>query len=138
MKHINNYILFLEEMNPNTPQGYLKSLSKTPKKTKLIDKDQKPTPTEEVDSILQQTEEQKQKIIVKKDTIEKGLLSNIKDMEPENQEDVKTQVGDYKQQVDQFKKTVDKIKELDKTMKKTERPQKFRNPIQKSRDQIKF
>ncbi len=29
MKHISNYEMFLEDMmNPNTPQGYLNSLSK--------------------------------------------------------------------------------------------------------------
>jgi hypothetical protein len=138
MKHINNYEIFLEEMNPNTPQGYLKSLSKPTNKKPLINKNQKPTPTQEVDNILQQTEEQKQRIIARKDAIEKGLLNNIDKLEPENQVDVKKQVDEYTQQVDQFKKTVDQIAELDKTMKKTGKPQKFRNPIQKSREQIKF
>ena len=66
MKHINTYELFLEN-NPNTPQGYLSALSKKPK---LKPNQQKPT--DDVDDILQNTEEQKQKILIKKDTIEKG------------------------------------------------------------------
>ena len=71
MKHLNNYKLFVEENNPNTPQGYLDSLSKKPKLKPNI---QQKKPTEEVDNILQNTEEQRQNIIAKKDAIEKGLL----------------------------------------------------------------
>lgn len=124
MKHINNYELFLEEMsNPNTPQGYLSSLSKKPK-LKPNQQQQKPnqqqqTPTDEVDNILQNTEDQKQQIIAKKDAIEKGLLKNIQQLEPENQKDVKIQVKDYDTQVTEFDKTVKQIDQLNKTLKKS-------------------
>lgn len=140
MKHIHNYELFLEEMNPNTPQGYLNSLSKQSKpkinKPKIQQNQQKPT--DDVDSILQQTEEQKQKILARKDAIEKGLLKNIQNLEPENQEDVKTQVDDYKNQVQEFDKTVKQISKLNQSLKKSNKPDRFKNPIQKSREQIKF
>jgi len=121
MKYLNDYKLFLEEINPNTPQGYLNNLAKKPK---LKPNQVKPvqTPSDEVDSILQNTEEQKQKIIARKDTIEKGLLNNIKNLEPENQKDVQTQVKDYKDQVVEFDKTVKQIGQLDKTLKKSNRP----------------
>jgi len=118
MKHIINYELFLEESNPNTPQGYLSSLSKKPK----LKPNQQKTPTDDVDAILQNTEEQKQKIIARKDTIEKGLLNNIKSLEPENQKDVQTQVKDYKAQVVEFDKTVKQIGQLDKALKKSNSP----------------
>ena len=123
MKHINNYELFLEDINnPNTPQGYLNSLSKKPKLKPQVNTNQpqqKPnqnqsqqTPTEEVDTILLDTEEQKQKIIARKDAIEKGLLNNISQLEPENQKDVKVQVNDYRTQVKEFDKTVKQIPHL--------------------------
>src|SRR5574344_704986 len=98
MKHLNNYKLFVEENNPNTPQGYLDSLSKKPK---IKPKNQQKKTTEEVDNILQNTEEQRQNIIAKKDAIEKGLLNNIQNMEPENQVDVKNQVKEYGEQVEE-------------------------------------
>lgn len=135
MKHINNYEKFLEEMNnPNTPQGYLNSLKQQPKSKP----NQQKKPTDEVDNMLVDTEKQKQNIIAKKDTIEKGLLNNIRDLEPENQEDVKTQVSDYKNQVQEFDKTVKQIDKLNKTLKKSNRPEKFKSQMQKSRDQNKF
>ena len=98
MKHISNFELFLEDINnPNTPQGYLNSISGKPPVKSTIkpnttqnQKNQQPqTPSEEVDGILQNTEEQKQKILLRKDAIEKGLLNNIREMEPQNQKDVK-------------------------------------------------
>ena len=120
MKHIYNYELFLEDINnPNTPQGYLNSLSKKPK-LKPQQKQQPQTPTEEVDAILQDTEEQKAKIIARKDAIEKGLLNNINQLEPENQRDVKVQVNDYRNQVKEFDKTVKQIGNLNKTLKKSD------------------
>ncbi len=121
MKHLQNFELFLEDMNPNTPQGYLNSLTKKPVlKPNTNQKIQKPqTPTEEVDGILQNTEEQKQKILLRKDAIEKGLLNNINQLEPQNQKDVKTQVADYKTQVTEFDKTVKQIGKLNQTLRKS-------------------
>ena len=80
------------------------------------------TPTEEVDGILQNTEEQKQKILLRKDAIEKGLLTNINQLEPQNQKDVKNQVADYKKQVTEFDKTVQQIGKLNQTLKKSNVP----------------
>lgn len=123
MKHIKDFDLFLEDVNPNTPQGYLNSITKKPIVKKPIQQNQKnvepQTPTEEVDGILQNTEEQKQKILLRKDAIEKGLLNNIREMEPQNQKDVKTQVADYKNQVTEFDKTVQQIGKLNQTLKKS-------------------
>ena len=138
MKHINTYKLFLEENNPNTSQGYLSALSKKPKLKPNQQKNQQQSPTDEVDSILQNTEDQKQKIIIKKDTIEKGLLNNIKDMEPENQKDVKTQVNDYKIQVKEFDKTVQQIGKLNKTLDKSNKPSRNQPIMQKAREQNKI
>jgi hypothetical protein len=115
MKHLRDYKLFLEDNNPNTPQGYLNALAKKPK---LIVTPNRPlNTTDGVDSILQNTEEQKQKIVARKDAIEKGLLKNVTELEPQNQVDVKTQVDDYKKQVDEFDKTVGQIDKLKKTIK---------------------
>jgi len=132
MKHLSNFELFLEENNPNTPQGYLNSVSGKPPVNSTIkpnpnttqnQKQQPPqTPTEEVDGILQNTEEQKQKILLRKDAIEKGLLNNINQLEPQNQKDVKTQVADYKKQVTEFDKTVQQIGKLNQTLKKSNIP----------------
>ena len=118
MKHLNNYKLFVEENNPNTPQGYLDSLSKKPK---LKSNNQQQKPTDDVDSILQNTEEQRQKIVAQKDAIEKGLLNNIQNMEPENQKDVKTQVKEYDDQVKEFDKTVNQINNLEKQLTKSDK-----------------
>ena len=140
MKHIRNYEIFLEDMNPNTPQGYLNSLSKPPVKSTVKpnvnqnNKNQQPqTPSEEVDGILQNTEEQKQKILLRKDTIEKGLLNNIREMEPQNQKDVKTQVADYKNQVGEFDKTVKQIGKLNQSLKKSNVPINTQPNIQNAR-----
>ena len=137
MNHIHKYQQFLEQNNPNTPQGYLNSLSKKPKLKPRINNQsqqtQQQTPTDEVDTILQNTEEQKQKIIARKDMIEQGLLNNIKNLEPENQQDVKTQVKDYKDQVVEFDKTVKQIGKLDQTLKKSNRPI-ISNNMQKARE----
>ena len=143
MKYLNDYKLFLEMNNPNTPQGYLNSLSKGSKKPNLINKptnnqqnQKQQTPTEEVDDILQNTEEQKQKILLRKYAIEKGLLNNINQLEPQNQKDVKTQVNDYKDQVKEFDKTVKQIGNLNQSLKKSEKPGRFSSQIQKARTQI--
>lgn len=124
MKHISNFELFLEEIiNPNTPQGYLASIAKKPiLKHNTNQKTPPQTPTEEVDGILQNTEEQKQKILLRKDAIEKGLLNNINQLEPQNQKDVKTQVADYKKQVTEFDKTVQQIGKLNQTLRKSNIP----------------
>lgn len=130
MKHLNNYELFLEDMNnPNTPQGYLNALSKKPKlkpqqnnqqnNQQNRTNQQSQTPTDEVDQILLDTEEQKQTILARKDAIEKGLLNNINQLEPQNQQDVKTQVNDYKKQVSEFDKTVTQIGKLNQSLKKS-------------------
>lgn len=125
MKHINNYEIFLENgmSNPNTPQGYLNSLSnKTKLKPIQNNNNQQPNnnkPTDGVDNILQDTEQQKQNIVAKKDVIEKGLLQNIQDLEPDNQKEVKNQVDDYKNQVQEFDKTVQQIDKLNQTLKKS-------------------
>lgn len=133
---IKNFKLFLEELNPNTPQGYLNALSKKPK----IKPQQKPQqkPTDEVDNILQNTEDQKQQIIAKKDAIEKGLLNNIQNLEPENQKTVQQQVKDYGTQVKEFDKTVKQIGQLNKTLKKSNVAQKPQQQMIKSREQNKF
>lgn len=133
MKHINTYKLFLEN-NPNTPQGYLSSLSKKPK----LNPNQQKKPTDEVDDILLNTEEQKQKIIAKKDIIEKGLLKDIKELEPENQKDVQTQVNDYRDQVKEFDKTVQQIGKLHKTLDKSNTPISAQPNMKKAREQNKL
>jgi hypothetical protein len=133
MKYINTYKLFLEN-NPNTPQGYLSALSKKPK-LKPNQNNSQQKPTDEVDDILQSTEEQKQKIIAKKDIIEKGLLNDIKSLEPENQKDVQTQVNDYKNQVKEFDKTVTQISKLHKTLDKSNKPLGAKSNMKKAREQ---
>jgi cell division septum initiation protein DivIVA len=133
MKHINNFELFLEDINPNTPQGYLNSVSKKPIVNTTQQNKKPQTPTEEVDGILQNTEEQKQKILLRKDAIEKGLLNNIREMEPQNQKDVKTQVDDYKKQVTEFDKTVQQIGKLNQTLKKSNVPNNQKPIIQNAR-----
>ena len=137
MKHINNYEFFLEELNnPNTPQGYLSSLSKKPKlKPNQQKQQQQQQPTDEVDTILQNTEDQKQQIVAKKDVIEKGLLQNIQQLEPDNQKDVQTQVKDYKTQVTEFDKTVKQIDQLNKTLKKSNVRNTSRPQMDKARSQ---
>lgn len=146
MKRINNYEQFLEQIiNPNTPQGYLSALSKKPKLTTNTNNtnnknQQQQKPTDEVDQILQDTEQQKQTILARKDAIEKGLLNNITQLEPENQKDVKTQVNDYRTQVTEFDKTVKQIGKLNQTLQKSNRP--IRTPqtqtMRVARDQNKF
>jgi len=131
MKKIKTFKIFLEENNPNTPQGYLNSLTK---KTKLKPNTSQSKTTDEVDNILRDTEEQKKNVIAKKDAIEKGLLNNIRDLEPENQEDVKGQVKDYKTQTVEFDRTVKQIDKLNKELKKSNRPQ-VSNQEQKARQQ---
>jgi hypothetical protein len=133
MKYLKNYTLFQEESNPNTPEGYLKSLSQKPKLNK-----NKKDDSDDVDSILQNAEEQKQKIVAKKDVIEKGLLNNIRDLEPENQKDVKTQVNDYRNQVKEFDKTVTQIDSLNKTLKKSNTANRFKSNIQNARGKNNF
>jgi beta-phosphoglucomutase-like phosphatase (HAD superfamily) len=141
MKHISNYEMFLEDMmNPNTPQGYLNSLSKKPKlKTQQNQnkqqQNQQQTPTDEMDNILQNTEQQKQTIIARKDAIEKGLLNNINQLEPQNQKDVKAQVNDYKNQVVEFDKTVKQIGKLNKTLKKSNVPANNQSQMKNARTQ---
>ena len=137
MKHLNSYELFLEELNPNTPQGYLNSLSKKPKSSQQQKSNQQ-TPSDEVDTILQNTEEQKQKIIARKDAIEKGLLNNIRDLEPDNQKDFQVQVKDYRDQVQEFDKTVDQIDKLNQTLKKSNKPIKTKPNIQNARGKTNF
>ena len=149
MKHLNNYEVFLEDMNnPNTPQGYLNSLSKKPKlKTQPQQNKQngqnqqsqqnqnQQKPTDEVDQILFDTEQQKQTILARKDAIEKGLLNNINQLEPQNQQDVKTQVNDYRNQVAEFDKTVTQIGKLNKTLKKSNVQPNSQQSMIKSRQQ---
>ena len=147
MKYLNSYELFLEELNPNTPQGYLNSLAKKPTITQQKPNQQnqqnqqktdQQTPTDEVDGILQNTEEQKQKIIARKDAIEKGLLKNIQQLEPDNQKDVKAQVNDYKNQVQEFDKTVKQIGKLNQTLKKSNVPIKSNPNMQNARVKTNF
>ena len=130
MNRINSFQQFLEGNNPNTPQGYLSSLSQKTKPNQQQQTKPKPSnqqnkqqrPTDEVDDILLNTEEQKNKIIARKDAIEKGLLNNINQLEPQNQKDVQTQVNDYKKQVVEFDKTVKQIGNLNQTLKKSNIP----------------
>lgn len=135
MKYLKKYKLFTEEMNPNTPQGYLNSLSKKPKANISINKknDEK-KPTDEVDDILVDTEQKKDDIIIKKDTIEKGLLNNIRQLEPENQKEVKQQVDDYKKQVVEFDRTVKQIGKLNKTLKNANVPDNSKSQMKKARE----
>jgi len=147
MKHLNNYEVFLEDMNnPNTPQGYLNSLSKKPKLKPQQNKQNgqnqqsqqnqnQQKPTDEVDQILFDTEQQKQTILARKDAIEKGLLNNINQLEPQNQQDVKTQVNDYRNQVAEFDKTVTQIGKLNKTLKKSNVQPNSQQSMIKSRQQ---
>ena len=95
-------------------------------------------PTDEMDNILQQTEDQKTQILARKDAIEKGLLNNIQTLEPQNQQAVKTQVNDYKTQVKEFDKTVQQIGKLNQTLKKSDANPKFKPQMQKAREQTKF
>lgn len=134
MKYLKSFNMF-EEVNPNTPQGYLKSLSVKPNLQK--DKSQQ-KPTDNVDSILQDAEKQKQNIIAKKDTIEKGLLNSIRDMEPENQKAVQTQVKDYEKQVKEFDKTVKQVNKLNQTLKQSDKPINQKSNIEKAREQNKL
>jgi hypothetical protein len=143
MRKINNFEKFLEEMNnPNTPQGYISSLSNKPKlkpqQTQQNKNQQQRRPTDEVDDILLNTEEQKQKIIAQKDMIEKGLLNNIRDMEPENQKDVKTQVKEYGDQVKEFDKTVNQIGQLNKKLKDSDKKIRPNPSIKNARDKNNF
>lgn len=147
MKNLNNYEVFLEDMNnPNTPQGYLNSLSKKPKLKPQQNKQNgqnqqsqqnqnQQKPTDEVDQILFDTEQQKQTILARKDAIEKGLLNNINQLEPQNQQDVKTQVNDYRNQVAEFDKTVTQIGKLNKTLKKSNVQPNSQQSMIKSRQQ---
>ena len=88
--------------------------------------------------LLGGTEEQKQKIIARKDAIEKGLLNNIRGLEPENQKDVESQVKDYKTQVTEFDKTVAQIGKLNQTLKKSNRTPVSQPSMMKSREQNKI
>ena len=154
MKHLNNYEVFLEDINnTNTPQGYLNSLSKKPKLKPQPQQNQQnrqnqqnqqnqnqqnqnqQKPTDEVDQILFDTEQQKQTILARKDAIEKGLLNNINQLEPQNQQDVKTQVNDYRNQVAEFDKTVTQIGKLNKTLKKSNVQPNSQQSMIKSRQQ---
>lgn len=136
MKYIKSFDLF-EDLNPNTPQGYLKSLTKKPNLS-YNNKNKEQKPTDDVDSLLQDTENQKQNIIAKKDAIEKGLLSNIRDMEPDNQKEVQTQIKDYDKQVKEFDKTVKQVDKLNQTLKQSDRPIKQNDAIKKAREQNKL
>lgn len=133
MNRIKTYKIFLEENSDNKDsQEYLDSLGQ-----KLKNKNKSNNPEEdEVDNLLYDTEEQKKKVIAKKDTIEKGLLNNIRDLEPDNQKEVQTQVQDYKKQVQEFDKTVKQIDNLNKTLKKSNnaKPTNFQN-MRKARQQ---
>lgn len=136
MKYIKRFDLF-EEVNPNTPQGYLKSLSKKPNLSS-DQKNKQQKPTDNVDSILQDAEKQKQNIIAKKDAIEKGLLNNIRDMEPDNQKDVQSQIKDYEKQVKEFDKTVKQVDKLNQTLKQSDKPIKQGDTIKKAKEQNKL
>ncbi len=133
MKHIKEYTIFLEEANPNTPNGYLNSLSKKPILNKKIIK-----PTEVVDNVLLKTKEQEDTIIKQKDVIEKGLLNNVRDLNPENQKEVKKQVKDYGDQLKQFKKTTAEIDILSKTLKKSNIIRNSKSEISNSRLKTNF
>jgi len=70
--------------------------------------------------------------------IEKGLLNNIKDLEPDNQKDVQLQVKDYKDQVVEFDKAVKQIGQLNKTLKKSNNRPTARPQMQNARQQNNF
>jgi hypothetical protein len=130
MKKLKTFKIFLED---NEPQTYLDSLKqKKEKENKPNDK-----PTDEVDGLLQNTEEQKDKIIAKKDAIEKGLLNNIQDLEPDNQKEVKKQVDDYRDQAKEFDKTVKQIDQLNQKLKKsnTGQPVTTQDKMKRARQQ---
>lgn len=138
MKHLKKFNLFTEDNNPNSPQGYMNSLSNKPKLKPNTTQNQnqksdEQTPTDEVDDILVDTEQKKDDIIIKKDTIEKGLLNNIRQLEPENQKEVKQQVDDYKKQVVEFDRTVTQIGKLNKTLKDSNVPDRSQSQMKNAR-----
>ena len=90
---------------------------------------------DDVDDLLRDTEKQKQNIIAKKDAIEKGLLNNIRDMEPDNQKEVQTQIQDYDKQVNEFDKTVKQIDKLNQILQKSNSNSNFKSNIKKSRQE---
>jgi vacuolar-type H+-ATPase subunit I/STV1 len=126
MKYIKNYY---ESTNPNTPDGYLNSLSKKPKLKQI----QNQKPTDEVDSVLQDTEKQKAKIIATKDVIEKELL-NTDVLEPDNKNTAKAIVNDYKTQITEFDKTVNQIDKLKTTLSKSNINKQKQQHIKQSRE----
>lgn len=138
MKHIYNYELFLEETQTSnqTNQYSNQNTNQTSNKPKPKP-NQKQSPADE---LLSRAEDEKNKIVAKKDIIEKGLLKNIKNLEPDNQKDVKTSVREFGDQVKEFDKTVNQIKTLDKTLKKSEsdKPEKFKPHMAKAREQNKL
>lgn len=93
---------------------------------------------DDMDNILKNSEEQRKKIISKKDMIEKGLLNNIRELEPDNQKDVKVQVNDYKDQIKEFDKTVKQIGQLNKKLKDSNIKSDKRPSMLNSRDKNKF
>jgi hypothetical protein len=126
MKYIKNYY---ESTNPNTPDGYLNSLSKKPKLKQI----QNQKPTDEVDSVLRDTEKQKDKIVNTKDVIEKELL-NTNILEPENKDNAKKLVNDYKTQITEFDKTVNQIDKLKNTLSKSNINKQKQQHIKQSRE----
>jgi len=126
MKYIKNYY---ESTNPNTPDGYLNSLSKKPK----LKQNQNQKPTDEVDSVLRDTEKQKDKIVNTKDVIEKELL-NTNILEPENKDNAKKLVNDYKTQITEFDKTVNQIDKLKNTLSKSNINKQKQQHIKQSRE----
>lgn len=124
MKYIKSYY---ESVNPNTPEGYLNSLSKKPK----LKPDQ--NHTDQVDNVLQDTEKQKAKIIATKDVIEKELL-NTDVLEPDNKNTAKAIVNDYKAQITEFDKTVNQIDKLKTTLSKSNINKQKQQHIKQSRE----
>lgn len=151
MKHISNYELFLEESNPNTPQGYLNSLvSKQPKmnnKPKATPKpnrtqqtnqqqpQQQQNPTEEIDSILVNAEQQREEILKTQDAIQ--ATSNLGDKR--SQAFAQEQTKNLKQKIQTFDDQVKEVDKLNKNLKySANKPDRFRSQIQKSREQTKL
>lgn len=117
MKHISSYKLFVEEnTNPNTPQGYLNSLSKKPnlnqhqKQNKQNDVD-----PNSIDNKFRNLEDQKAKILAQQNIIGNDLTA----LKPET---AKTVVKDYEEEVSNFDNTLKDVRQdvdnIDKTVKK--------------------
>lgn len=129
MNHVKNYKLFLEEMNPNTPQNYLNSLSKKTKpklNTNQNNKNQQnKIDPDSVDNKFRGLEEQKAKILAQQNIIGNDLTA----LKPET---AKTVVKDYEDEIINFDNTLKDVRQdvdnIDKSVKKAKIIKPIINP----------